>query len=430
MKLTIEKPIYGGDSLGRIEGKAVFVPLALPGETVSIRVIEDKRSFSKAELEEVLTASPNRAVPQCPYFGSCGGCHYQHADYATQLAMKQQILRETLNQMLGRAGVATPEKIAQLAGEPWGYRNRIRLALDPQGKPGYRSRNSHTIIPVAVCPISAPVLIETALHTSSLLAGSPVPITELELFTNHDQSQLLVTLFCESAPSADPAEWLREIHRSLPKVNGLRLQFADGDIEQRILAFSGEASLTYTVAGVDYRVEQGAFFQVNRYLLDDFVSLITRGQAGQVVRAGQEAWDLYAGVGLFSHPLTRSFAKVSAVEAAGASFNALRANLAGTSGTAIGSTTLDFLRRNREQRESRPDLIILDPPRAGLGPEVTQLLNAIHAPQMVYVSCDPTTLARDLRSLTQERFRITSMTQIDMFPQTFHMETAVHLSRS
>jgi len=145
--------------------------------------------------------------------------------------------------------------------------------------------------------------------------------------------------------------------------------------------------------------------------------------------SGEIAWDLYAGVGLFARRLASSFAQVLAVESAPASFPALQHNLLGTTGRAISSTTLDFLRRNRQEREPRPDLIVLDPPRAGLGGEVTSLLNAIHAPEMVYVSCDPATLARDLRALTQERYRIESLTLVDMFPQTFHIETVVQLSR-
>jgi len=208
------------------------------------------------------------------------------------------------------------------------------------------------------------------------------------------------------------------------QIAGVRLQFADGSLDPKILGASGGPSMTYSAAGFPYRVDHGAFFQVNRWLIDNFVSLITDHPSGGV------AWDLFAGVGLFARQLAGNFAQVLAVESAPASFSALRHNLSGTTGRAVGSTALDFLRHNREQREPRPDLIILDPPRAGLGEETTSLLNAIHVAQMIYVSCDPATLARDLRTLTQERYKIESITLVDMFPQTFHLETVVHLSRS
>jgi 23S rRNA (uracil1939-C5)-methyltransferase len=434
MKLTLEKAVYGGDCLARggdtegKAGKAVFVQLTLPGETVTAHLTEEKRSFAKAEVDEVLVASPNRVAPRCPYFGACGGCQYQHADYATQLAMKQQILRETL----ARAGVTVPSEIGVLAGDPWGYRNRIRVAFTPEGGFGYRGRGSHSIVPIGECPIAAPMLVQVAKQIAKFAAenSNVVTISELELFANRDETQILLTLFCEQ-PAADGAHaWLAALQAALPpQVTGLRLQLADGSLNPRILASVGEAQLTYFAAGFGYRVDHGAFFQVNRWLIGEFVELVIETHNGGT-HSGKTAWDLFAGVGLFARALTANFAQVLAVESAQASFAALRHNLEGTTGRAVGSTTLDFLRRNREQREAGPDLIVLDPPRAGLGEETTRLLNAIGAPEMVYVSCDPTTLTRDLRALTGERYKVEKITLVDMFPQTFHMETVVHLRRS
>lgn len=437
MKLTLEKPVYGGDCLAHTEaaggkaGKAVFVPLTLPGETVVARVMEDKRSFARAELEEIVVPSPQRIAPSCTHFGACGGCHYQHANYPEQLAWKRQILQETLT----RAGVSLPAEIAVLAAEgeseAWDYRNRIRVALTRDGRFGYRGWRSHEVIPIGECPIAAPLLFRAAEAVAAFLGhdSTPVPITEIELFTNHDASRLLVTLFCEEAlrggtQQPELESWLSRLQASLPvAATGLRLQMEDGSLQPNILASVGLESMTYSAAGFDYRVDHGAFFQVNRWLIDNFAALVTNEQSGKL------AWDLYAGVGLFARRLAGSFDEVIAVESAPASLAALRQNLAGTVGRPFSSTTLDYLRRNREEREPRADLIVLDPPRAGLGDEVTSLLNAIHAPRIVYVSCDPATLARDLRALTLERYRIDSVTQVDMFPQTFHLETVVKLSR-
>ena len=146
--VQIEKPIYGGAFLARIEGKAVFVPLTLPGEQVRIKVVEDKRNFATAEAEFILTSAPERTPATCPYFGACGGCNYQHANYAAQLNFKRSILRETLE----RASVPAPDEIDVLSGDPWAYRNRIRLAFDTQGNIGYRGRRSHHVIPIDHCP--------------------------------------------------------------------------------------------------------------------------------------------------------------------------------------------------------------------------------------------------------------------------------------
>lgn len=425
VELQMEKPVYGGDCLARLPnpdgkpGKTVFVPLTLQGEAVRANITEDKRSFFKAELDRVLAPSPKRVAPQCRHFGVCGGCQYQHADYPTQLQLKVQILRETLN----RAGVAVPTEIAVLAAEPWAYRNRIRLALTPSAELAYRSRRSHDLIPIRECPIAAPNLLRAASRIQTSLAqNSPqIPISELELFTNREESELQVTLFTHK--STVETTWLPALRAELPSKTGLRLIHAQGELVPRVLAEAGEPSLFYQAAGFNYRVDHGAFFQVNRWLIDDFVQLVTCGESGQL------AWDLYAGVGLFARPLTAKFAQVYAVESAPASTAALRQNLNETAATAIASTTLDYLRRNREQREPRPDLIVLDPPRAGVGEEVTTLLNAVGAPRMTYVSCDPTTLARDLRALTLERYRIDGITLVDMFPQTYHLETVVQLSR-
>jgi len=431
LPLVVEKAVYGGDCLAYAGGKAVFVPLTLPGETVTARITESKRNFAKAEVDAVLVSSPDRVLPDCPHFGACGGCHYQHAAYPAQLELKQQILRETLI----RAGVSFAGKVGQLAGQPWKYRNRIRLALtsDEAGQIqlNYRSRLSHDLIPIDGCPIASPILLDMARQVTAWLAGNDAPaqISEIGLFTNHDQSQLLLSLFSESNgldPAANLQEWLERLHTVLPRqASGVRLQLSDGSLTPRILATSGKTWLSYTAAGVDYQVDHGAFFQVNRWLVGDFVALVLDG-----VPAGQQAWDLYAGVGLFARQLSRRFAEVTAVESAPASLGALERNLAGTPGRAVAATTLNFLRRNRQEREPRPDLIVVDPPRAGLGDETTTLLNAVSAPDLVYVSCDPTTLARDLRALTQERYRIEAITLVDMFPQTFHMETVVRLRRS
>ena len=421
--VTIEKPIYGGAFLARLAGKAVFVPLTLPGEQARIRITQSKPGYATAEADEILTASPERVSPACPHFGLCGGCNYQHANYEGQLALKQAILRETLE----RGGVSIPEEIAVLAAEPWAYRNRIRLAFDAAGNPGYRGRRSHAVIPVSECPIAAPLLVhaaQAAAQVVRLFAPAFLP-TEIALFCNADETALLASIFTAGASKIRFDEFARALCTKIPALQGAEL-IVEGRTARRgpaqpprTIAQWGATSLAYRAAGFDYRVDHGAFFQVNRWLVDALVERVTAGHQGKL------AWDLFAGVGLFARRLTSSFARVVAVESAPSATQALAANLKGTTGAAVRSATLDFLRR--DHKGEPPDLIVVDPPRTGLGPEITTLLASLAAPALVYVSCDPATLARDLRALIVSGYAIQSLTLADLFPQTFHLETVVHL---
>jgi 23S rRNA (uracil1939-C5)-methyltransferase len=419
--VEIEKPIYGGNFLARHEGKAIFVPLALPGEQARIRITESKSGYSTAELAEILTPAPERIKPGCPHFGPCGGCNYQHTDYSTQLAFKQAILRETLE----RAGVSAPAEIATLAADPWAYRNRIRVAFDTEGNPGYRGRRSHAVIPIGECPIAAPLLVSAAKAAADTLARVPANLRphEVLLFCDPAESALLATFFTSEPTQLRLDPIAPALHERIPTLKGADLATGGRPGHPpRTVSPWGATSLAYPAAGFDYRVDNGAFFQVNRWLIDAFVANVVQGHGGSL------AWDLFAGVGLFARQLTLHFDKVVAVESSAASISALAANLEGTGGEAVPTSTLEFLHQNRTG--PRPDLIVADPPRTGLGAEINGLLVEVAAPHLVYVSCDPATLARDLRVLLAGGYAIASITLTDLFPQTFHLETVVHLLRA
>ena len=428
--VQIEKPIYGGAFLAHNEGKAMFVPLALPGEQARVRIVDGKRGYATAEVEEIVTASPQRIAPACPHFGACGGCQYQHANYAAQLAYKQESLRETLE----RGGVYAPEDIAVLAGEPWAYRNRIRLAFDANEDAGYRGRRSHAVIPIAECPIAAPLLVRAALAAGRILREFPAKlrVSEISLFCDAAEASLLVSVTVAGAGKRAFEDFAQALAGNIPELKGVEL-LAEGAKVQPLhsMAQWGANSLVYRAAGVDYRVDQGAFFQVNRWLVDALVERVTADSRGALTRNGGLAWDLFSGVGLFARQLASSFTRVIAVESAPASIAALAHNLRGTNASAVKATTLEFLRRGGSG--DRPALIVVDPPRTGLGAETTALLAEVAAPEIVYVSCDPATLARDLRALVDSRngpgYVIDQITLADLFPQTFHLETVVRLRR-
>lgn len=425
--VRIEKPIYGGAFLARAAGKATFVPLALPGEQTRIRIVDDKRGYATAEVEEILEGSPQRIPPACPHFGVCGGCHYQHAKYPAQLTYKQQILRETLE----RAGVVPPEDIAVLAGEPWAYRNRIRLAFDARENPGYRGRRSHAIIPIAACPIAAPLLVRAALAAGKIVDELPakVRVTEISLFCDPDETALLAGITVAGGQRASLEDFARVLAGRIPELLGVEFaaEAANG-APPRSLAKWGADSLIYRASAFDYRVDQGAFFQVNRWLVDALIERVTASTHDVSAHSNRQAWDLFSGVGLFARALAVRFKCVAAVESAPASTAALAHNLRDTGASVVKSTVIDFLRRGGTCE--RPDLIVVDPPRAGLGPETTALLSEVSAPEMVYVSCDPATMARDLRVFLSAGYSVEHITLADLFPQTLHLETVVRLGRA
>lgn len=418
--VRIEKPVYGGAFLARLEGKAIFTPLTLPGEEARIRIVEDKRGYATAEAEEIVQAAPQRVAPDCRHFGACGGCHYQHANYVAQVEYKKEILRETLE----RAGVHPSVEIETLAAEPWRYRNRIRLALDAAGNFGYRGRRSHAIVPISECPIAAPILLRAAHAVAGAMRIIKPDLrpTEISLFCNADETALLASIFIDRAAKTAFDDLARAWAEQIPELAGAELVLSGNrDERPRTLARWGAASLTYHAAGFDYRVDHGGFFQVNRWLVDALVGRVTADCKGKL------AWDLYAGVGLFARKLASGFDRVVAVESAAPSTAALKENLREARAEAIQSETLIFLRR---QKSERPDLIVVDPPRTGLGAEATAQLTRIAPQAITYVSCDPATLGRDLRAFANSGYAIESLMLADLFPQTFHLETVVKLQRN
>ena len=410
MKLRIEKAIYGGDGLARVPGgKTVFVPETLPGELVEATIATDRRSFATSKLEAILEPSAERVAPGCEYVPRCGGCQYQHTSPAFQLQMKLDILKETL----GRAHVPVPNEIGSVAGEPWGYRNRIRLHVLRNGV-AYRERGSHKLLPVTHCPIAAPLL-EQAMAAVTRVGGLADLCEEVEFFTNGDA--LLTSLWpgARQRPGEQALEAFAErLRQELPALSGVGLFSQPG------IKFWGQRSLTYTVCGIPYQVSLGSFFQVNRFLVEELLQLVVKERSGRV------AWDLYAGAGLFARALP--FEHVTAVESEGFSSDDLKNNLEGSGHRVVRSTTLDFL-RSQASVKNRPELIVVDPPRAGLGKEICGQLSRVEAANIIYVSCDPATLARDLQTLLSSGYFIQTMHLVDMFPQTFHLETVTVLAR-
>jgi 23S rRNA (uracil1939-C5)-methyltransferase len=430
MRLTIEKIVYGGNGLAYQSSPdsagAVFVPLTLPGEVVEARITKQAANFSDAELDGVIQASQSRVRPRCVHFGACGGCQYQHASYATQLELKKEILQETLE----RAGLDAMPSIEVKAADSWEYRNRIRLRVaefDGRIRVGYLRRGSAEFLPVQMCPIAAPLLWRAADALIKVTgdASSWVSATEeVEFFATPDEKALQMTIFVRREVK-DFVGFCETLQKQLPELAGAGVAVIEnsgrGRKVQRVRAGStwGASGVNYIVRDESYWISRGGFFQVNRYVVELLVDLVTKGRSGHL------AWDLYAGVGLFSQILARTFDEVIAVEAAAED---LLRSFRGKGRRAIASTTVTFLRQAALERE-RPELVVVDPPRAGLGSEVCSLLTRIKPGEIVYVSCDPATLGRDLRTMVDSGYKLQNLQMVDMFPQTFHQETVAVLRR-
>ena len=433
MQLTIEKLVYGGDGLARLPadehgpGKAVFVPFVLEGERVEASLSEQRRGFARGEAKTILQASSQRVEPYCPYFRGCGGCHYQHASYEHQLEIKAAILKENLRRI---AKLELEAEITIHPSLPWNYRNRTRLKVRaaPEFALGYYKFSSHELLPVEECPVSSPLINRAIAAFWQMGRGRTVPdgIHEIEFFTNADDAQLLIEACCEpGTPSTRVREWADALPSTLPEVAGIVVSKArssrmSGATEPKQVAASGAGELTYKTDAASYRVSAGAFFQVNRHLINELVKIVTEGYSGET------AVDLYAGVGLFSTVLSRRFAQVIAVEASQTSHADLLHN-SPANVKAVRAVTADFLRS--PDGKLRPDLVVVDPPRSGLGASVVQSLVGLGAHRMTYISCDPATASRDLAGLLGAGYRIEQVHLVDLFPQTYHLESVFHLAR-
>ncbi len=433
MELTIEKLIYGGDGLARLPadehgpGKAVFIPFVLEGERVEARVAEEKPGFARAQPQRILSPAPTRIEPRCPYFLSCGGCHYQHTTYEHQLEIKAAILRENLAR-LAKIELAVPLQVH--ASPPWNYRNRTRMRVRVENEflLGYYRHGSHEVLPVEQCPISS-LLINRAiaaiwnLGRQEKISGD---VLEIEFFANADDTEMLLEICCRRDTEHGQLENLAEsLKNEIPGVVGAAVFRVSAsphaaDLQSKPDFVAGHQHLVYKSRETSYRVSAGAFFQANRHMIDELVKVVTADAAGRT------ALDVYAGVGLFSSVLKRNFERVIAVEVSPLSFSDLQYNSAGNV-KAVQATTEQYLERSG--KKSRADLVVVDPPRGGLGKKVAQSLVQLGPPNLTYVSCDPATLARDLVVLKAAGYMIQEGHLFDLFPQTFHIETVLKLRK-
>jgi 23S rRNA (uracil1939-C5)-methyltransferase len=431
LQLSIEKLVYGGDGLAHADGNTVFAPYVLPGEEVRASVKSKRNKLIWGKLEEVTKPAPERQKALCPHFQTCGGCHYQHIPASNQVEFKESILSETLSR-LGRIKWDGPIQIH--SAEPFGYRNRAQWAFR-DAKPmalGYFLPESSVIVPIDVCPILSPMLHKTFEQLQNLARSGHMPerMQEIEAFVDSKDEKIALNVAFERFPK--PAAEIAAVFRNaVPQLESLLLL----DQSKDRFELTGPGYLLHDAGGFQFRVSHLSFFQTNRFLVEDLLQTMTAGAKGDV------ALDLYSGVGFFTLPLAKTFNKVISVDANLAATRDLYTNAeaAGVAVISHNEHAEEFLRKTQE----KPDLVTLDPPRAGLGAGASAALLALGAPEIRYLSCDPSTLARDLAVLTgsakkpnddvsaepSTRYEITDVHLFDLFPQTFHIETLVRLRR-
>lgn len=380
LEVEVERILPGGMGLAHAGGKTVFVSLAAPGDRLRVRVEREQGNVLFTSIEEIVTPSPLRVEPPCPYFGRCGGCDFQQLTYEAQLDAKAAMIRDCLHRIARLENV--PEIVVTPSPNAWRYRMRATWQIDRGEKAiGYYERGSRRVCDVADCAVLQPDLQERL---------ERVRATEWQQFP--PELKHLDVVAGENGVSFAPA-------------------FAEFETNELSLAVRGE----------DYQYNAETFFQINPSLLGALIEFALADVAGET------ALDLYSGVGLFTLPLARRFGSVVAVEAnpAAARFarrNLQRADLSNT--RMITATVTDWFRSTSVDQR---DFVLLDPPRAGAESAVIKGILEVNAPHVCYVSCDPATLARDLKKLVAGGYMVQSLTAFDLFPQTHHVETVVHL---
>jgi 23S rRNA (uracil1939-C5)-methyltransferase len=396
IRVTTAAPVHGGYALARAEGVGVlFVRWALPGEEIRVRLGARKRDYAFAETVEVLSPSPHRVDPPCEVFGDCGGCQIQHAAYPYQLEMKREVLREAFRRI---GGTDVSPEIAP-AGDPFGYRYRGQFRTDGRAV-GFYAERSRRLVPVTRCPLMADA-INKALPAFRGL-GEIVSPGEIRLATDGRRV----------------AAWLPGV-RFDPRIAQRVGEAVSGVVfEDRVL---GAAAVTLPLDGLSYSVSPRGFFQanwrMNLALVGRVASLLGDRSEGRVL-------DLYAGAGNFALPVASRCGEVVAVEGDPVSFADLRRN---ARENALANVRAVNARVESYRPSGRYDAAILDPPRSGLSPKALSLVRRVAAGTILYVSCNPSTLARDVRALS-DRYDVAALSMHDFFPNTHHVEALAVLT--
>jgi 23S rRNA (uracil1939-C5)-methyltransferase len=400
--VTLDRWAYGGDAMGRLpDGRALFVPFSMPGETVRVRLVEEKRGFARGELVEVLEASPQRIEPRCKHYRECGGCHYQHLPYDLQLQAKAEILKD----QLARIGKLEPALVEAVSQPPvgsqntWHYRNNIQFHLDKEGRLGFRASGSDRLVPIEECHLPE----EAILEIWKRLDLEPVPgLQRVGLRAGVDDEVMLIL----ESDSDEGVDFELDIPLAAVQL---------GPNSMHVLSDSPD--LPMSVLGEEFRVSAPAFFQVNTHMAE---TMVTHLMDLLPLKHNSIVLDIYCGVGLFSAFIAPRVARLIGIELDPFAADDFIYNLDAHENVEIYQAAAEEV---LPELDVQPDLILVDPPRAGLDKAALDAILSMQPDSLAYISCDPATLSRDAKRLIAGGYRLTQITPFDLFPQTYHIES-------
>ncbi|HOX45023.1 MAG TPA: 23S rRNA (uracil(1939)-C(5))-methyltransferase RlmD [Myxococcota bacterium] len=449
LRLLIEGLGSEGEGVGRAQGRAVFVPFALPGERVLARVVHAGARRLVAELDEVLEPAPERVRPPCPVFGRCGGCQLQHAGYSAQLALKRRLLVETLRSVGGlEVGERDGGPRVLAAPEPLGYRNRGQYPVARQARrvvTGFFAPRSHAVVPVEACAIHDPRVDQAVRVVRAWAQRERLRVYDEERRTGWlrhvmarvgvASGQVLVVLVGRHELRCDWRALTRELGARVPGVVGLvlNLQPASSNVilGRRSLPLWGQPHVEESLFGLRFRLSVGSFFQVNTRQAEQLFGRV-RAFLGEAAERGRPVVDAYSGVGVLAQVLAQANLPVVGIEVVPQAVADARASARaqGLGGLEFHEGLVEEVLPRLVARGLRPGAVVLDPPRKGCEPAVLEALARSRVPRVAYVSCHPGTLARDLAELRTLGYRLHTLEAVDMFPQTAHVETFAGLVRA
>ena len=417
MQVEIEKLTFGGAGMARANGKVVFVKGGLPGDVLKVKITRDKGSYAEAIIEEVLRTSPERTQAPCPVFGECGGCQLQHLKYPSQLIAKENILRETLERIGGLRGIEIEPIIPSL--EEYRYRNRVTLSIWFQKgryRLGFYEEGSHKRVPIEGCPIASSIINEAISRLDKFLSSidNPrFPLVRIHIASDGTSAHISLVPSSEKDPK---------------RLNGLR-DHIKKSLEAGSVSVAGynEEEFEFNQSGLKFYSSPSVFIQSNREINERLVETLVEWSD---LKGHERALDLYCGVGNFLLHLAKRAKEVVGVDV---SAKAIKLAKKGAEANSITNVNFDCSPSELYAEESlirgdKFDLVILDPPREG-AKGILKALGLLSPRKIIYVSCDPPTLARDLKTLTEIGYNLIKIRPFDMFPQTYHIESLALLSR-
>ena len=439
--LRIDQLSAGGRGVGRLNGLAVHVDDTAPGDVIRARLIRLTGAHAEAELIRVEEASSDRVTPRCPHVGTCGGCRWQHLDYRAQAAAKEAAVREHLRGVAGHDQVPVRPIIA--AGDPWHFRNKMEFSFQPPDRVGLHRRGRwDEVVDLQTCFLPSPRTVTVLRVVREFIRRHGVAcydtrihqgfLRHLVVREGHATGELLVALVTAAGPFPHSQDLAQALHREVPGITGLvwavNASQSDAVEVSAVSVLDGRPFIYERLGGLTFKLGLLTFFQTNTTQAERMLEVV-REFAG--LRGTEQVLDLYCGVGTFALALAGQAAEVTGIEALQAATEAARDNAAlNTITNALFYTAPAAHLRWVLAPRGHPDVVILDPPRAGAGVGVTREIGGLAPRRIVYVSCNPVTLASDVRDLRSRGYEVTAIQPVDLFPHTDHVECVVQLERT